>query len=97
MNMRCCLNPKFLIAAGLIAGATWFVAPNAALPVAVVLVALSCPISMFLSLRRPQNGGSCSIPGAGKSLARSRRLPRRDEEIRSLRAEIEELRKQEKP
>ncbi len=90
MNMRCCFNPKFLIAAAVLAGGTWFIAPNLALPVAVVLLGLSCPVSMFLAMRQSQ-GGSCAAPSTEDFSGRD---PKRDEQIRALRAEIEDLRGQ---
>lgn len=88
--MRCCFNPKFLLAAAVLVGGTWLVAPQAALPVAAVLIALSCPVSMFLAMRQPQ-GHSCAAPNDPDDDS-SGRDPKHDEQIQALRGEIEDLR-----
>ncbi len=88
MNMRCCFNPKLLLAAAVLVGGTWLIAPQAALPVAAVLVALSCPVSMFLAMRHPQ-GHSCEASDTDDS---SDRDPKHDEQIQALRTEIQDLR-----
>lgn len=87
--MRCCFNPKFLLAAAVIVSGTWFLAPQAALPVAAVLIALSCPVSMFLAMRQTQ-GHSCATPDDADDT--SERDPKLDEQIRTLRTEIQDLR-----
>ncbi len=87
--MRCCFNPKFLLAAAVLVAGTWLAAPQAALPVAAVLIALSCPVSMFLTMRQPQ-GHSCATPDDADDS--SDRDPEIDEHIRTLRSEIEDLR-----
>ncbi|WP_157405313.1 hypothetical protein [Actinopolyspora halophila] len=87
--MRCCFNPKFLIVATALVAGTWLLFPQAALPVAAVLIGLSCPVSMFLAARRSQ-GGSCTTPNDADDS--SEHEPKLDERIRTLRNEIERLR-----
>ena len=88
--MRCCFSPKYLLAAAVITAGVWLVAPQAALPAGVVLIALSCPISMFLAMRKPQ-GAFSTETGSNNSTERD---PQLDEQIRALRTEIEDLRGQ---
>lgn len=87
--MNCCFNPKLLLAAGAIAVGIFFVAPNAALPVAVALIAFACPVSMFLAMRRSQRGDSYATDTSGRD-------PKIDEQTHALRTEIEQLRRRQR-
>lgn len=88
MNVRCCFNWRFLLVAAVMAGGTWLITPQAALPVAVLLIALSCPASMLLAMRR--RGHGCRAPKADDA---ENPAPETEDRIRSLRAEIEDLRR----
>lgn len=88
--MRCCFPPKFLLAAAAAVATTWFVVPGTALSVAVVLLALTCPVSTFATLRENRRAGTGIVRhDLGTS---SDREPDLDEQIQALRTEIEELR-----
>jgi hypothetical protein len=82
--LSCCLDKRVLIGLGAIFAVIFLMAPHRALAVLPVLVALVCPVSMLLMMRAMNRDGSPRQPTEPVEAAR-------DEQVRRLRAEIDEL------
>jgi hypothetical protein len=56
--MRCCLNPKVMAGLGVVALASWLLAPATAAAVVPLLIGLICPLSMGVMMWQMRKGGS---------------------------------------